>query len=143
MHHAPMQQPPTIQLTADPQLLSTAPAATPIYPRLSAHDGHRPYSVSYAFIFQLLLSPMSALYSLASVVNDCGVLLCELCEQSRAGRANCRRYSTNSCCSRGILTEVSSDGKAMLARQTVCSSSVLSNMRLAITRLYYKNLAYT
>ena len=29
------------KLTADPQLLKQAPAATPIYPKLSAHDGHR------------------------------------------------------------------------------------------------------
>ena len=29
------------QLTADPQLLNTAPDATPIYPKLSAHDGQR------------------------------------------------------------------------------------------------------
>lgn len=32
----------TLQLTAEPQLLRTAPAATPIYPRLIAHDGQRP-----------------------------------------------------------------------------------------------------
>ena len=34
------------KLTADPQLLNTAPAATPKYPKLNAHDGHSPYSVS-------------------------------------------------------------------------------------------------
>lgn len=32
----------TLLLTADPQLLRTAPAATPMYPRLIAHDGQRP-----------------------------------------------------------------------------------------------------
>ena len=30
-----------IQLTADPQLLKTAPDATPKYPKLNAHDGQR------------------------------------------------------------------------------------------------------
>ena len=55
-------------LTADPQLLKTAPAATPMYPRLIAHDGQRPYTVSSAMVYSTLAAISTATLALVAVL---------------------------------------------------------------------------
>ena len=55
-------------LTADPQLLKTAPAATPMYPRLIAHDGQRPYTVSSAMVYSTLAAISTTTLALVAVL---------------------------------------------------------------------------